>query len=198
MKRAVLLTLGLFVISCGGGSEESPTETATSASVETTIVSERGTTPAAAPSSGEPADQCEALFSLTELAALFGEAALLEEATMDTELGQLVCRWSTIEDPEDLDDLAVEFITVQLYSGDPIAGNLFYAPEMYAESESLDGIGDAAYIAGDGNWTTGFLDGDVAGFFSYNDTDVGPSGPAPGITRDRAIELLTLFHDRAT
>lgn len=220
MKDAGFLTLSLMLvlIACGGDSPESDPTTVTTASVaaggddapvatapetedggDDVPVTTAPETEDGGSATGSATEQCEGLFSTSEMSDLFGEEAVLEDAAADESLGQLLCNWSTIEDPENLEDLAVGLVTLQLYGADPIGGEAFYDPSVYPDAQELDGIGDAAYLSGDsGSYNMAFLDSNTAGFFSYSIIDFGDPEPPPAITQDEAIDLLTTFHDRVS
>ena len=109
-------------------------------------------------SSDESADsgstaECDAIFSMAEMEEFFAEPVTLTEETDDS-IGQLVCTWESIEDPDNLDDLASQAILVQFYSGSPIEASAFFDPTMFDSVTTIDGIGDLAYTPARQGWTT--------------------------------------------
>ncbi len=199
---ATFLAAFVLVSACGGDDTASndPTPTnepsggATSAAPSDTSGATT-TGPPDAPISKSPA--CHDLFSDEEVTELFSEPAALEdEETLDS-IGQTVCTWGTIEDPNNPGDTASQVLTVQVYSGDPVPAASFYDTSIYEEVREIDGIGEKAFAADLGGVTTAFLEGDVAGFVSYfaiavGDTDQVEAG------EDQVIEFLRKLHDRAT
>jgi hypothetical protein len=136
---------------------------------------------------------CGALLSLDDVAALFGEPAVFdaESSEEDPAAGSVSCVWSSVESPEDLEDLQVQLFQIQVYDGAE-----YYAPEMaYAEVEAIEGIGDDAFFSPQLGVSTGFKDGDRVAFVTFS---VIGTGDAPdSITKkDQVIALLRLVHDR--
>ncbi len=212
VRRPLLVALAALAVlgaACGGGGDEtsSPTEageatTSTAAAVpETTEAPDDGgegtEVTALVATSASTVERCDALFSLAEVADLFQEEAILEEATESEPLGQLLCTWSTIES-DDLDDVTSQLLVLQLYTGDPIPGESFYDPSLYEDARDVDGIGDRAFIAHTIGADSGFVDGSVAGFLGYAAIDFADTGVGDDVTDDVVIELLRTFHDRAT
>ncbi len=199
---ATLLAALLVASACGGDDTASsnptpsnePSGGATSAAPSDTS---GATTTGASdePTGGSPA--CRDLFSDEEVAALFSELAALEdEETLDS-IGQTLCTWGTIEDPDNSDDTASQVLTVQVYSGDPVPGASFYDTSSYEEVREIDGIGEKAFATNLGGVTTAFLDGDVAGFVSYFAIAIGDTDQEEA-SEDQVIEFLRKLHDRAT
>jgi hypothetical protein len=199
-----LLALIVVAAACGGNDDAT---TATSATTATTGAPGTAPTSTAAPDTGaettpttattEGGDAvlpaCDALLGLDEAADLFGEPAVFdaEESRAPAGISATVCVWTSVEDPDDLEDLQVQILQVHVYRGAQ-----FYAPDLtYDEFERLDGIGDEAYVTGDPGVSAGFLDGEVAGFVDF--TVVFPQDAPEAITKqDRVIDLLRLVHDR--
>ncbi len=203
-RPALLVVVALVLAGCGGGDDDAtpstPPPTTVAGGGDTTAPTVAATEPPTETSapSGDPAERCAALLGVDEAGATFGEAAVLDEATANASLGQLICSWSTIEDPGDLEDLTSQTILFQFYSGSPIPGSNFYEESLYPGAVSVDGIGDQAFMA----YTVGtadgaFVDGEAAGFLSYFVVDLGTTGAGGAVTEDDAVELLRTFHDRA-
>ena len=138
---------------------------------------------------------CDDIFSSAEMAEWFGEPAeMTQEATES--LGQLVCVWETIEDLEDLDDLAVSIVTGQVFSGDPIPAANFIDPDIFEEVTMLDGLGDVAFYTGETGGGYYFFDDPVAGTLNLTDLDFGDSD-APALHTSEELEaLFRTFHAR--
>ena len=197
---AGLLAALLMVSACGGDDTASsdPTTTNDETAGGATSAAPSGTSGATTTGvSDEPTRgslACHDLFSDEEVTELFREPAALEDEETLASIGQTVCTWGTIDDP---DDTASQVLTVQVYSGDPVPGASFYDTSIYEEVREIDGIGEKAFAADLGGVTMAFLDGDVAGFVSYfaiafGDTDQVEAG------EDEVIEFLRKLHDRAT
>lgn len=212
MKRVALLCLTLLLVAAACGDDD------TTATTAGTVPPDGATTAAPAPSTtqappvtapagsgpsldAEPAEMCAELFSIAEVEALFEEPAAFDEDMgngFDPSLGQILCSWTTVEDPDDMDDLAFETLVVQVYVGDPIAGaNFFGNPEeIYEDVRHLEGIGDDAFVAGSLGLDTGFVDGDLAGFLSYTAFNIDDEDFGAG--EERVIEYLRMLHERLT
>lgn len=186
----VLLTLALLAAACGGddgGSSSSDNNNTTSSSaggvVETT----------AAPLPGELA--CEDLITVDEAAELFGEPAMLDiEASSGLTAGTGSCVFSSIEDPEDLEDLTSYLLQVQVYQSAS-----YFAPEMIdPDAEHIEGIGNDAYVSEQLGVSTAFVDGDLVAFVTYSIIDLSGTGPDSWAQKDQVVDLLRLVHDRLT
>lgn len=141
---------------------------------------------------------CHDLFSDEEITELFSDPAALENEKTVPSIGQTVCVWGTIEDPDDADDLQSQTLTIQVYSGDPVPGENFYDSSIFGDGavRELDDIGDQAYVAGEAGMTA-FLDGDIAGFVSYAAIDFGESDQVAA-TEDQVIDILRQLHNKVT
>lgn len=140
---------------------------------------------------------CDDIFSLTEMDEWFGEPAEMTEETTES-IGQLVCTWQTIEDPDDVDDLAVALVIAQVYSGDPVPAENFIDPDIFDDVTMLDGFGDVAFVTdeiGDGFY---FYDDPVAGTLSFADMNLGDPDAPELHTFDKRQELFRTFHERVT
>ena len=84
---------------------------------------------------------CDEIFTQAEIEEFFGEPAQLSEETTDS-IGQLVCDWETIEDPDNLDDLAASIVLAQVFSGDPVPAENFIDPDFFDDVTMLEGFGD--------------------------------------------------------
>ncbi|MBM3695130.1 MAG: hypothetical protein FJW79_04245 [Actinobacteria bacterium] len=173
----LMATAVSLIAACGGGAGGPATTggqgTTTSAVATTTTNSSGGTT------------ACTDLVTLDEAAALFGEPAEFDAESSSAS----TCSWTTVEDPEDFEDLEVQLLLVQVYRGAE-----YYAPEMiYPEAEPLSGIGQKAYVDVGGSVSAGALDGDWAIFVDYSIL----FGDTPAAAKkDQVIALLRLVHDR--
>ncbi len=214
---ATVLCALLLLSACGGDDNSSDGPTALSDSAAATDSTSSDSLPAAP--SDSPSDTtavttddptngpgtCHDLFSDDEVATLFGEPAVLDiedvldMAELNESIGLTRCAWETID--EDIDDLAGQVLTVQVYSGNPVPGENFYDPSIYEGATEIDGIGEKAFVAGEqalfAGITSAFLDGDVAGFVSYAVIALGDSEQTIA-TEDQIIDLLRKLHDRAT
>jgi hypothetical protein len=206
----ILLPLTLAAAACGGTDDTATTVAPTAATTiaptaATTGISTASTTTAEAPSTtanestttngGTTLPACDALVGLDEAAALFGEPAVFdaEESETPPGLAATQCVWTSVEDPDDLEDLQVQLLQVQIYRGAQ-----FYAPEMtYEDFEHLDGIGDDAFVTDGEIVTAGFLAGDLVAFVGFS--VIFPQDAPEAITkRDQVVDLLRLVYDRIT
>ena len=211
-KSATLLAAAAVITSCGGSDNgaapntSNPTTTvsvATEASVLADPASDDNPSSDSGPTtvetsgdSGAATTRCDAIFTIAEIEELFDEPAELTEKTNDS-LGQLVCDWESIEDPNNVDDLAVKILTVQFYSGSPIEASTFFDPSILDSAVTIDGVGDLAYADGQG-MSYYFVDDPVGGSLSYTEADLGDIG-APKLRSSDDIEaLFRTFHDRVT
>jgi hypothetical protein len=207
-----MLAVAAIIASCGGSDDGAASESAdTAAPTETTTddtttddtatddATTDDTTTESAPDSdagGGSTVNCDAIFSMAEVEEFLGEPAELTEEANDA-VGQLVCTWETIEDPDDLDDLAVQSLLVQYYSGSPINGSNFFDPTLYESPTPIEGIGDVAYATGTEGTDYFFVDNPVAGSLNYIRFDLGSEEPVQR-TPDEVEQLFRLFHDRVT
>jgi hypothetical protein len=144
---------------------------------------------------GGSTTSCDAIFSMAEMEEFFGEPAeLTEEANED--VGQLVCTWETVEDPDDLEDLAVQALLTQFYSGSPINGSNFFDPDLFESPTPIDGIGDVAYATDVPGMDYFFVDDPVAGSLGY--IEFGSDDSQPERTPEDVEQLFRLFYDRVT
>ncbi len=103
---------------------------------------------------------------MTEVEEFFAEPVELTEDTND-DLGQLLSTWESIEDPDDVEDLAAQTLFVQFYSGSPIEGSAFIDPAIFDSVTTIDGVGDLAYTPDATPNDYYFVDGPVAGSLSF-------------------------------
>lgn len=214
MKRAIwiivlLFPLALFAVACGGGgddngSDNAPADADGADGEDSTDNGSNGDTgdskePSGNALKGSPGERCPAIFSIDEVAALFGEDAIFEEneSSENDSLGQLHCVWSSVEDPDDSEDFQVHLLQVQVYSGDPIDGAAFYSKELYEDAEDVEGVGDEAYQVISGGVSMAFVDGKLSAFLDYSVIGPGESPPAPE-KADAVAELFRKLHDRVT
>jgi len=147
--------------------------------------------------SGGDTPECDPIFSMAEVEDLFAEPAILTEETNDS-LGQLVCTWETIEDPESTEDFGFKLLQVQVYSGSPISASMFFDPSIFESAVMIDGVGDLAYSADDLGTSFYFVDDPIGGSLSYTELDMG-NIDAPKLRSRADIEqLFRTFHDRVT
>jgi hypothetical protein len=208
------LTVAAIVASCGGsdsgGDDAAPgtaeTATESDASTQATTVTDAPSSSDAAESgdeADEPADtsgsttNCDAIFSTAEVEEFFAEPVTLTEETDDS-LGQLVCTWDSIEDPDDLEDLASQTLLVQFYSGSPIEASAFFDPTMLDSVTTIEGIGDLAYTSWSAGMDYSFVDEPVGGTLSYIAFDMGGAEAQPLHTPQDVEQLFRTFHDRVT
>ena len=209
------LAVATIIASCGGSDDggdngaapdsagtAAPTETAADEATTDETAADEATDE---PTESEPEDasdsgsttNCDAIFSMAEVEEFLGEPAELTEETND-DIGQLVCTWETIEDPDDLEDLAVQSLLVQFYSGSPINGSNFFDLDYYDSPTPIDGIGDMAYATGTEGMDYFFVDDPVSGSLNYIRFDLGSDDPQAERTPDDVEQLFRLFYDRVT
>lgn len=207
MTKRLLITiacLGLLLACCGdddvfsgggpGGSEEATTteagEVPTTAGEGTTGAGGESTTTAG---SGEA--NCASLVTLDEATALFGEPAVFdaESSREIAGVGGGICVYTTIEDPNNLEDLTSHLLQVLVYQG-----AAYYSTDMYGETWPIEGIGDEAFVSEQLGVSTGFRDGELVGLISYSIIDLSGTAPEASSRQDQVIELLRLVHDRLT
>jgi hypothetical protein len=140
---------------------------------------------------------CESIFSMAEIEEFFAEPVTLTEDTNDS-LGQLVCTWESIEDPDDTEDLAFKVLTVQFYSGSPIDASAFFDPSIFDSPAMIDGIGDLAYSSDNSGTDFYFYDDPVGGSLAYSELDMGNVDAPKLHTRDDVEQLFRTFHERVT
>ncbi len=205
LKVGSLVVAGaLLLAACGGGTDDDVTTTVSDSRGATTALDGAVTTTqpgddGGAIASGSAVDRCDALLATSEMTDLFGEEAILDEADTVDAIGQLLCVWSTIEDPSNTTDLSYDLLILQLYVGDPIPGENFFDPSFYPDAQALDGIGDQAFLdaVAPNNLTVHFLDGQVYGTISYVEANPDSQDGPAGMTDAQAIDVLTTFHNRA-
>gem|GEM_PF-6944160 len=220
-RRLAGAAAGLALLSglaaCGGSDGESAAAPGGAPAAEAPAAGDSASSGAAgAPAAGDAGDgstgspaggapsSCDDVLALDEAAALFGEPAMFDDslASSDEALGQLVCVWSTVEDPGDADDLAVRSLTVQLYGGGDVPAADFYAPELtYPDAEPLD-LGEEAYVdvrddAVDAV-SVGWLDGDHVGLLSWSSVVMGEADDDPAAVRDAVVAVARTIHDRTS
>jgi hypothetical protein len=205
------LTVAAIVASCGGsdsGGDDAALGTAETATESD--ASTEATTETDAPESSDAAESsdagdesagetqnCDAIFSTAEMEEFFAEPVELTEETND-DLGQLVCTWESIEDPDDLEDLAFQLLVLQFYSGSPIEASAFFDPTMLESVTTIEDIGDLAYTSGSAGMDYYFVDEPVGGSLSYMETDMGNTDAPPLHTSEDVEELFRTYHDRVT
>lgn len=138
---------------------------------------------------------CDGIFSMAEIEVLLGEPATLSESTDDS-LGQLLCTWETIEDPENLDDVAFGLVIAQVYGGGPIDGTNFVDPSFWPDLVEIDGVGDLAFATDAGRTDFQFVDGQVAGTFNYTFADLGNLEATPPASPDQLEAAFRTMHER--
>jgi hypothetical protein len=169
----------------GGGNEGTTTvaEGTTGAGGEATTITTTGEV------------SCADLVTLGEAEALFGEPAMFdaEESREIAGVGAGSCVYSSIEDPDNTQDLTSHLLQVMVYQGAE-----YYTPDMWGESQAIEGIGDEAFVSSQLGVSTGFRDGDVVGFVSYSVIDLSGTVPDAASRQDQVVDLLRLVHDRLT
>jgi hypothetical protein len=207
------LAVAAMIVSCGGsdggdngdnGAASEPSDTAApTATARDEATSDETIDDAAADSGSDDATDsrstttCDAIFSMTEIEEFFDEPVELTEESND-DVGQLVCNWETIENPDELDDLAIQSLLVQFYSGSPIPGSAFFDPTLYESPTPIDGIGDLAYATGTDGMDYFFVDEPVSGSLNYMTFNLGADDDLPMHTAAEVEQLFRLFHDRVT
>lgn len=213
--KGSLTTLGVAAIiaSCGGSdngaapaspADVEPTASNADDAVSDDAVSDDEATDDAATDDESDDDSdsgstvnCDAIFSMVEMEAFFAEPVELTEEANDA-VGQLVCTWESIKNPDDLEDLAIQALLVQFYSGSPVEGSAFFDPDLYESPTPIDGIGDLAYATGTAGTDYFFVDDPVAGSLNYITFDMGAEDSLPMHTPDDVEQLFRTFHERVT
>ena len=149
------------------------------------------------PDAGGATPNCDAIFSMAEVEEFFAEPVELTEETNDS-LGQLVCTWESIEDPDDMEDLAFKVMTVQFYSGSPIDASAFFDPSIFESVTTIEGVGDLAYSSDLMGTDFYFYDDPVGGSLAYSELDMGDTEAPKLHTREEVEQLFRTFHDRVT
>ena len=121
----------------------------------------------------------------------------MTEDTTDS-LGQLVCTWETIEDPESTEDFAYQLLIVQLYTGVGIPASSFFDPSFFETPVTIDGVGDLAYSNREDGRDFYFVDEPVGGSLSYVEADLGDFDAPKLHSRADIEQLFRTFHDRVT
>ncbi len=194
-----------IVASCGGSDDTAtPAVSATDepgGSAAPQVADEVATDATEAPtdeSSGQAAPtSCDAIFSMAEMEEFLAEPVELSEETNDS-LGQLVCTWESIEDPDDTEDFAFKLVVVQVYSGSPIEASSFFDPSMFEDVTMIDGIGQLAYTADSLGTDYYFVDDPIGGTLSYTEVDMGDADAPKLHTSDDVEQLFRTFHERVT
>ncbi len=195
------MAAAVLIASCGGDGDSGgdATDAPTTTGVDATDATDAPTTTegdATDAAESSAATSCDDIFSMAEMEAFFAEPVELTEEAND-DVGQLVCTWDSVEDPDELGDLAVQSLLVQFYSGSPIDGSAFFDPEMYENPTPIEGIGDVAYATGTAGVDYFFVDAPVSGALNYITFDMGDD-TLPEHTPADVEELFRLFHERVT
>ena len=151
----------------------------------------------ASPDTGGATPNCDAIFSMAEMEDFFAEPVALTEETNDS-LGQLVCTWESIEDPDDMEDLASKVLTLQFYSGSPVEAAMFFDPSIFESVTTIEGVGDLAYSPDGLGPDFYFVDDPVGGSLAYFELDMGNTDAPKLHTADDVEQLFRTFHDRVT
>lgn len=176
-----------------GTDDETGTEGDTDA--DQTDADETDADTAGGPSGGDVT--CDGIFGSAEMEDWFGELAEMTEETTES-IGQLVCNWQTIEDPDDLEDLAVSLVTAQVFSGDPVPAENFIDPDIFEDVTMLEGFGDVAFYTDEIGGGFYFYDDPVAGTLTFADMNFGDADAPALHTLDERQELFRIFHERVT
>lgn len=195
---AALVATALLSAACSSDDDTSDATDTTERSSDDSDTDDGGDAGEEGKSSG--AFDCTEMFTTEQVEALFGEPAVLEEEdslSNNDAIGQTTCTWSTVEDESNVDDVAVQLLLLQYYSGDPVSGTSFYDPEVqHPGSEPLD-IGDEGFIDTEGGIDIGFVEGDSAGFLSWSSIDLGSETPVdPATKKDQVIALAREFQEK--
>ena len=202
-----ILAVAAIIASCGGS--DNGAAPASTADVEPTSSNADDATSgddATNDESGDESDDdsasgstvnCDAIFSMAEMEEFFAEPVELTEETNDS-IGQLVCTWESIEDPDDLEDLAFQVLVVQFYSGSPIEASAFFDPTMLESVTTIEGIGDVAYATGTTGMDYFFVDEPVGGSLGYVAMSMGDADASQLRTSDDVEQLFRTFHERVT
>jgi hypothetical protein len=202
------LAVAAVIASCGGGESgpdaapDSSAAATDSAPAAPTTDDDATATEATEADSDDAAESgsttnCDAIFSMAEMEEFFAEPVELTEETDDS-LGRLLCVWESIEDPDDMDDLAFKVMTVQVFSGSPVDASSFIDPSIFESVVTIEGVGDLAYSSDLLEADFYFLDDPIGGALSYSEVDMGdPDAPRLN-DRDAVEQLFRTFHERVT
>lgn len=218
-KRVVsILAVATIIASCGGGGDDDGSDGDAAPDTSDSAAADSVATETSAPADADPGTTvaptdttsddsgdggaagtvtCDTIFSMAEVEELFAEPAELTVETNDS-LGQLVCDWETIEDPDTVDDFAYKLLIVQFYSGSPIAADMFFDPSIYPSPVTIEGVGDLAYSTNALGMSYNFVDGPVGGSLDYTEMDMGNFDAPKLHTAEEIEQLFRTFHDRVT
>ncbi|MDY7105406.1 MAG: hypothetical protein S0880_29820 [Actinomycetota bacterium] len=154
--------------------------------------------PDAAAGDDAAVNRCDELLGEDEVAELFGEPAELDPALTqaEPELGALLCSWATVEVASSA-DTSSQGLSLNVYSGDPVAGINFYDPTRETDVEPIEDLGDEAFLAHTTGIDTGVLDGERATLLSYFVVDLGDGSLEGRVSDAQVVELLRSVHGRA-
>jgi hypothetical protein len=200
------VAVGALIASCGGdGDRGDADDDAATQQDGTTEPTDGGSDATEAPTStqgdaavatnGGAVVRCEDIFSTAEVEEFFAEPVELTEEAND-DVGQLVCTWASVEET-DVEDLGIQSLLVQFYSGSPVDGSAFFDPDLYENPTPIDGIGDVAYATGTEGRDYFFIESPVSGSLNYITFELGED-TLPMHTPADVEELFRLFHDRVT
>ena len=211
-----ILAVAAIIASCGGSDNGaapastidvgSTASTAGDGSIDDAVSDDEATNDSSNNESGDESDDdsdsgstvnCDAIFSMAEMEEFFAEPVELTEEANDS-VGQLVCTWESIEDPDDLEDLAFQVLIVQFYSGSPVEASAFFDPTMLESVTTIEGIGDVAYASGTTGMDYFFVDEPVGGSLGYVAMNMGDAEAEPLRTSDDVEQLFRTFHERVT
>jgi hypothetical protein len=200
--RRVLLPIAVMglIASCGG-SDDTTVDEATV--VETTV--DEATVPGDSTVDSQDdtvvqaagdATSCGEIFADAEIEEFFAEPAeLIENADVT---GLLQCTWETIEDDNDVDDLALQTLSVQFYFGPTIDVSAVFDPVLFEPEATIAGVGDEAFVSNPSGLAKSyhFIDGDTAGMLMYLEVDFETDAdPRPDVEVE---QLFRTFHERVT
>lgn len=188
------MALATLVVSCGSDDDSSTVAEATVPSADSVVAP--GEDAPAEPASDGGDLVCSDIFADDEIEEFFTEPAELTENDVVT--GVLQCTWETIEDADDLEDLALQTIWVQFYSGPTIDASTVFNQTTFEPVATITDVGDEAWVSEAGGVAKQyiFIDGDTAGMLMYQEINMGGSDD---VHSDGDAEVLfRTFHDRVS
>ena len=188
------MALATLVVSCGSDDDSSTVAEATVPSADSVVIPGEDAPAEPVSDGGDPV--CSDIFSDDEIEEFFTEPAELTENDVVT--GVLQCTWETIEDADDLEDLALQTIWVQFYSGPTIDASTVFNQTTFEPVATITDVGDEAWVSEAGGVAKQyiFIDGDTAGMLMYQEINMGGSDD---VHSDGDAEVLfRTFHDRVS
>lgn len=158
---------------CGGGSSKSSASGSTNTTVRSATSGGSGTTSSGSSSSGGSSSantQACDLVTQSQATTLFGHPAQTK-APAGAGISASQCLWGADTTPGKLGD-TIYLLQVHVYNGEQ-----FYGERIYTSAEHLDGIGDKAFVAKQGNIeTVQFVKNGKTVSIAYSVNNIGNAG----------------------